>query len=159
MECSRLKCYYYSDFLRTLKLPIKWKSNNWPYWIVTFCNLFRNAENCAKIVLLRQNLICYVVSFQKPRAPCSHTQKNNSADWLPKPRKTLEVRAKAYGSRLSKGSYVTGLEKYQWLRVGALGKAWSWPLRVLLKNITRQVITCFYINHLRFPNLLHNITK
>lgn len=70
--------------------------------------------------------MCYVVSFQKPRAPWSHTQKNNNADGLSKPRKTLEVRAKAYGSRLSKGSYVTGLEKKSTVKSRRSGESLEW---------------------------------
>lgn len=78
---------------------------------MTFCNLFRNAENCGRKVLLRQNLICNAIVFQKPRSLCSYTQKNNNADYLIKLRKILETRAKEYDSRLSKLNYVTGVGK------------------------------------------------
>lgn len=150
MECSCLKCHYYSDSRRTLKLPIKWKSNNWPYGIVTFCNLFRNAENWAKKVLLRQDLICNRVLFQKSRSPCSHTLENNHADWLTKLRKTPEIRAKTWGSSLSKVVVLLGWKKSnrqeQELQV-KLGVGLSGHC---LRSSPRQVVLCFCINHYDF---------
>lgn len=148
-------------FSETLKLPIKWKSNNWSYWIVTFCNLFRNAENCGRKVLLRQNLICNVIVFQKPRSLCSYTQKNNNADYLIKLRKILETRAKEYDSRLWKvklcywcGKKVNR-QKHE-LRVN-LNFEWT-SLWALLKNKIMIGHYGLYINHLWCPHL-RNINK
>lgn len=52
----------------------------------------------------------------------SHT-KEQQCRLTTKAEKTLEVRAKAYGSRLSKGSYVTGLEKKSTVKSRSSGES------------------------------------